>query len=69
MSGSIEHLKGDVDIYGGIIHCPCKSRAWTVSFFNGEVTIFCIGCKRFFKFDGDSVYNESVIVRRKNDRI
>ena len=62
----IDHLLGNVTIHGGIIHCACKSRAWTVRFLKGEVTIFCTGCKRFFKFDGDNVYNESVIVRKRS---
>lgn len=41
--------EGEVNIQGGIAHCPGGHRSWTVSLFEGKLELYCTGCKRCFR--------------------
>jgi len=47
---------GEVAIHGGVVHCPGGHRSWTVSVLDGQIKIYCTGCKRCFKVGAYEVY-------------
>ncbi len=56
-----QNKKGAVVIQGGIVHCPCASRSWTVSLLSGVLKLYCVGCKRCFILLGKVFVNSENI--------
>ncbi len=55
--GDPQDKTGGITIHGGIVHCPCTSRSWTVEHFRGVLKLYCTKCKRCFILIKDELVN------------